>query len=102
MLPCRPFGPLFIMSLTHSNSRKGAKAAPASPGTDQRLVQRKGRALLNHARAGTVRVARVTHAAWRRMGASATSLFAPKPAERLFKAGLLDQLHTPLTWRREC
>lgn len=47
-------------------------------------------------------MAKVTQAAWQAVGASATHLFGPRPAERLFKPGLLDHLHTPLTWRREC
>lgn len=89
------------MPLSRTHSRKGAKAAPAAPGTGQRLLRHKGRTLLTRAKAGTVKVVRVTHAAWRAVGHSATSLFTPKPVVRVFNPGLLDRLHAPLSWRRE-
>jgi hypothetical protein len=63
---------------------------------------RKGRTLLTRAKAGTVQMARVTHAAWEAMGVSATGLLGQPATRRLFNPGLLDRLHPPLTWRREC
>lgn len=90
------------MSTTRPSSRKGDAISPVSSGPGRPATMRKGRVLLNRAKAGTVRVARVTHAAWEAVGASATSLLGQPATRRLFNPGLLDRLHPPLTWRREC